>query len=135
MSVLDYFKKENQRKKVIKPVKPAAKPVVKPEFKETPMAADLKSDLAFLTLESPHVSEKGAFLAGNNQYIFKVSSRANRVETKKAVELLYKVKVIKVNIINSPDRPKSWRGRPGYRSGIKKAVVTLKEGDKIEIAS
>ena len=68
-----------------------------------------------------------------NKYVFKVSPRANKNEVKKAIEEVYGVKVEKINNINIP-RKKRVRGRTeGWKPGYKKAVVTLKEGDKIDL--
>ena len=141
MSVFDYFKKEDQKKPDQAEVKePKAKPKPaaekQPEVKKepAPAAANLtKGERAALVLEAPHISEKGTFLSAQNQYLFRVASRANKPEIKKAVEALYKVKVVSVNIINRPPRPKSWQRKIGHQSGYKKAIVTLRAGDRIEI--
>jgi len=146
MSVLNYFKKEDQdpkksdvktqssepkfeNKNIEKPVEKGIS--INPHLKSSSIR---KNELASLVLENPHISEKGTFLNEQNQYVFRVASRTNRSEVRKAIEALYKVKVESVNIINQPVYPKSWRGKPGYRSGYKKAIITLKAGDKIEIA-
>jgi large subunit ribosomal protein L23 len=143
MSVLNYFKKEDSEKKepvddklpekkVQKSIKNREN-VVEPKVKSTNAKKDV---LTALVLDSSYISEKGTFLGErHNQYIFRVSSRTNKPEVKKAVERLYKVKVKQVNIINQSATPKSWRGKKGYRSGYKKAIVSLKAGDKIEIAA
>lgn len=147
MGVFDYFKKEDKKKpdeaKVKAPEKkpkPEDKkkpePAKKPEPKKDQVAVPtnlIKGELAALVLEAPHISEKSTLLNAQNQYVFRVASRANKPEVKKAIEALYKVKVTSVNIINRPPRPKSWQRKPGYQSGYKKAIVTLKAGDRIEI--
>ena len=83
------------------------------------------------------ITEKAANLTANlNQYTFKVSSRANRIEVAKAVEKLFSVEVTKVNILNRKPKAKSDRsrkGKAGKTSGYKKAIVSLKAGDTIEI--
>ncbi len=134
MSVLDRFKKEEQPEK--EEQKQETPPAVSEKTKQPDKPAVVsRKEQSQPVLEAPHVSEKGTFLAENNQYLFRVTPRANKPEIKKAIESLYKVKVDSVNIIKHPPRPKSLRGRPGYRTGYKKAVVTLKAGDKIEIAA
>ena len=80
------------------------------------------------------VTEKGTSLLDQHKYIFKVDPRANKVDIKKAVEEVYKVNVMNVNTMNMPRKFKRLRHKGGYTSQWKKAIVTLKAGDKIEMA-
>jgi large subunit ribosomal protein L23 len=84
-------------------------------------------------IKHPIISEKATLMAESGKYIFMVAQRAAAPEIKKAVEAIYKVNVIDVNVINV--RPKSRRlGRTvGIKPGYKKAVVTLKKGQKLDI--
>lgn len=84
-------------------------------------------------LKKVWVSEKATDLAKSNRYSFVVDSKANKPNVKKAVEQLYSVKVVDVNIINA--KPKSRRlGRSlGRKPGFKKAIVTLAEGQTIDV--
>lgn len=75
-----------------------------------------------------HITEK----AQDNKYVFKVAQKANKSKVKKAIEKKYKVDIIKVNIINASPKPRILRGIRGQKKGYKKAVVTLKHGQKIE---
>lgn len=84
-----------------------------------------------LNLVQPRVSEKAGALAKLNKYVFVVKRRANKVEVKKAVEAKYKVKVLRVNMINTKGKMKSFGRTSGRTSDFKKAIVTLREGDKI----
>jgi large subunit ribosomal protein L23 len=83
------------------------------------------------------VTEKAANLSANfNQYTFEVAPTANRIEVARAVAKVFNVEVTKVNILNKKPKTKTDRsrgGRPGKKGGHKKAIVTLKEGDKIEL--
>jgi large subunit ribosomal protein L23 len=83
------------------------------------------------------VTEKAANLSANfNQYTFEVSPNANRIEVARAVAKVFDVEVVKVNILNKKPKRKvdrSRRGKAGTKGGHKKAIVTLKEGDKIEL--
>ena len=83
------------------------------------------------------ITEKTATLAANlNQYTCEVAPEANRKEIARAVEKLFNVEVVKVNTLVKKPKVKadrSRRGRPGTKGGHKKAIVTLKEGDKIEL--
>ena len=78
-------------------------------------------------------TEKGADMMQFAKYIFWVDNKANKVEIRDAVESIYKVKVEKVNTLNVKGKPKRVRYTVGMTSGWKKAVVTLKEGNKIDV--
>ena len=70
----------------------------------------------------------------HNQYTFEVFPDANKFQVREAVEQVFKVTVTRVNVINVKGKPtRSRKGLPGYKSDRKKAIVTLKEGDKIEM--
>jgi large subunit ribosomal protein L23 len=93
--------------------------------------------IADTILKEYRVTEKAAILAANfNQYTFEVAPRANRTEVGRAVAKLFNVEVTNVNILIKKPKVKtdrSRRGRPGTAGGHKKAIVTLKAGDKIEL--
>ncbi|HDD64920.1 MAG TPA: 50S ribosomal protein L23 [Firmicutes bacterium] len=83
-------------------------------------------------IKYPLITEKSTSLAEQNKYVFCVDKNANKHQIKKAIETIYKVRVKKVNIINMPRKKKRYRfGIEGYTSAVKKAIVTLEEGDKI----
>lgn len=83
----------------------------------------------------PVVTEKSSVLQGmRNQFTFEVAKDANKSEVRKAVEALFSVKVEKVNMIAMPHKARRMFGRPGESKPWKKAVVTLKKGDTIDIA-
>ncbi len=88
-------------------------------------------------LREYRVTEKAATLAANlNQYTFEVAADANRKEIARAVEQVFNVKVAKVNTLIRKPKTKTDRsrgGRPGTKGGHKKAIVTLQEGDAIEL--
>jgi large subunit ribosomal protein L23 len=82
----------------------------------------------------PVVTEKSASMqAMRNQFTFEVASSANKVEVKKAIETLFSVKVLKVNMVSMQGKQKRTFGRPGSTKPWKKAVVTLKKGDSIDV--
>ncbi len=86
-------------------------------------------------IRSLHVTEKGSRLAAaENKYLFKVDPRANKLEIKRAVEQMFKVTVVKVNTMNVLGKMRRERTpHYGRRSNWKRAVVTLKAGEKIEL--
>ena len=81
-----------------------------------------------------HITEKGTLLAGQNKYLFKVDPSANKLEIKRAIEEFFKVKVMKVNTMNYDGKKRRQRtAQNGKKPDWKRAVVTLKEGDKIDL--
>ena len=83
---------------------------------------------------SPWVTEKSSILASENKYVFLVAADANKSEVKKAIVNLYEVNPVKVNILNIKGDKVFRAGRlAGFKKDIKKAIVTLKEGDTIDI--
>ncbi len=83
-------------------------------------------------LLQPRISEKAGHLTSLNKYVFKVKTGANKVEVKKAVESFYKVKVVQVNMVRNQGKNRNFGRTTGRTSDFKKAIVTLKKGDKIE---
>ena len=83
---------------------------------------------------APVITEKSTILSENNQVVFEVAIDANKTEIKDAVEALFNVSVTAVNTIRVKGKTKRFRGIPGRRKDVKKAVVTLKDGDMIDIA-
>lgn len=85
-------------------------------------------------LRSPHVTERAALLGDTHgQYVFKVEGKSNKTEIKKAVEDAYGVHVSKVNITNVPNKTIRVGKHVGTKKGYKKAIVFLREGEKIEL--
>ena len=85
---------------------------------------------------APHITEKTTLLSENNAVVFKVSGDATKPQIKEAVEALFDRKVKSVNTIVVKGKTKRWKGKPYKRSDVKKAVVTLVEGqDSIDITS
>jgi large subunit ribosomal protein L23 len=84
-------------------------------------------------MKEPHITEKASDLTNYNQYVFKVYKNANKTEIKKAVEQVYKVNVVDVKIINVKEKKRRLGRFEGVKPGFKKAIVKLKEGQKIEI--
>ncbi|MFA5778086.1 MAG: 50S ribosomal protein L23 [Candidatus Paceibacterota bacterium] len=83
-------------------------------------------------IKNPRITEKASFGAEQNVYTFDITSSANKTEIKKAIFSLYKVKPLKVNVLNIPRKKIMSKGKAGVRGGGRKAFVYLKKGDKIE---
>lgn len=83
----------------------------------------------------PVVTEKSTRAAEQNKIVFKISPTATKTEVKAAVEAIFNVKVEKVNTIKIEGKTKRFRGQPGQRSDLRKAIVTLAEGQTIDFAA
>ena len=84
---------------------------------------------------SPIVTEKSTNLSEQNKIVFKVPSKANKKNIKSNIEKIFKVNVTKINIINKQNRTKLTRGRKVKVSGFKKAIITLKKGQSIDLTT
>ena len=84
---------------------------------------------------SPFVTEKSTNLSDQNKIIFKVSNKTNKISLKKNIEKIFKVNVTKINIINKQSRKKIVRGKKVKVMGHKKAIITLKKGQSIDLTT
>ena len=84
---------------------------------------------------SPVITEKATMASEHNKVIFKVAGTGTKPQIKEAVEKLFDVKVKAVNTLNRKGKRKAFRGRPGVQSDVKKAVVTLEEGHRIDVTT
>ena len=142
---LNIFKKNTEKNTA--PAEKSKKPAEKKSGEKKPVAKKeakvVKSDLknheakkggyAFGTIKSPYITEKAVSLTNKDTYVFRIDNNANKTAVKKAVEEAYKVDVEKVTMINTRDK-KIGRGRmSGVKKGFRKALVRIKEGQKIEV--
>jgi large subunit ribosomal protein L23 len=86
-------------------------------------------------VQEPIITEKATLLTEHNQVTFRVPLDATKPEIKAAVEDLFKVTVTAVNTMRVKGKTKRWRGRPGRRSDVKKAIVTLADGSSIDVTT
>ena len=84
---------------------------------------------------APVVTEKSTNISEQNKIVFKVPVKANKNNLKKSIEKIFKVNVTKVNIINKRTRKKTTRGREVKVLGFKKAIITLKKGQSIDLTT
>ncbi len=84
---------------------------------------------------APHITEKSTLVSEHNAVVFKVANTASKPEIKAAVEALFNVSVTGVNTIVQKGKTKRWKGAPYKRTDIKKAIVTLKDGDSIDVTT
>ncbi len=97
--------------------------------------APLSRELQYLTIIAPVITEKATALSEKNQVVFKVAMDADKRTIKQAVEGLFGVSVTAVNTIVVKGKSKRFKGRPGQRSDWKKAVVSLAEGQSIDLTT
>jgi len=100
--------------------------------KPTATAVDIRH---YDVVLAPHITEKSTMLSEHNAVVFKVANAASKPEIKAAVEALFGVNVTGVNTIVTKGKTKKWKGQPYKRSDAKKAIVTLAEGQSIDITS
>ncbi len=86
-------------------------------------------------IRAPMITEKATLLSEKNQFVFRVSDDATKPEIKAAIETLFKVKVTAVNTLITKGKTKRFKGRLGVRSDVKKAFVTLAEGQSIDFTT
>ena len=84
---------------------------------------------------SPIVTEKSTTLSEQNKIVFKVPRDANKINLKKNIETIFKVNVTKINIVNKQNRTKDARGKKVMVQGYKKAIITLKKGQSIDLTT
>ena len=84
---------------------------------------------------APHITEKATLASEHNAVVFKVANTATKPQIKVAVEAIFGVSVMGVNTINMKGKTKRWKGKAYKRVDQKKAVVTLKDGDSIDVTS
>ena len=161
MAILDIFKRKKPKKKKEAKKPAAAKALAGKEVKKTPevkverkpskikkevkletlpkskkiseFRAKRSFNIAYRNLKTPHVTEKAGDLTQRNQYVFKIWPRANKIEIKKAIQDIYGVDVLNVRIIKIPKKARRLGRQKGWREGYKKAIIKIKEGQKIEV--
>lgn len=136
MTLFDIFKRRKERERFRERQKKAAAQA--PNMPQDAVAATEKKKIgvsaaASIVLIQPLVTEKSVASNAQGVYSFKVHARATKHEIARAVEELYLVSVRDVRVMNTAQKQRFVRGRPGVRSGFRKAIVALKEGQNIEI--
>ncbi len=137
MALLDFLKNKKEKDKA-KEKKAERISVEKRSEKGEAPVVEAKASLqgqgfSYEVVKEPHISEKSTILGEKNKYVFKVQSDANKLEIKKAVEGIYGVNVLSISTINIPKKKRRLGRTQGFKKAYRKAVVTLKEGQKIEL--
>ena len=150
MALFDFLKRKKEAEKAKKGKNDAKKPVkktgkVSAEKKAEETKEEIKpssqpviksrkaSGFSYDAIKQPHISEKATYLAEKNQYIFEISPNYNKKEIKKSIEGIYGVDVLSVNIIKIPAKKRRIGRSEGFKKGYKKAIIKIREGQKIEI--
>ena len=87
------------------------------------------------TIISPNITEKSTFLSEYNKIVFKVQKNATKSSIKKSIEKIFKVNVVKINTINLKGATKMIKNKKTFKSGYKKAIITLKKGQSIDLST
>ena len=87
------------------------------------------------TIISPSITEKSTFLSEYNKVVFKVQKNASKNSIKKSIEKIFKVNVVKVNTVNLKGKTKLVKGKKTKTANYKKAIITLKKGQSIDLAT
>lgn len=139
MAILDFLKnkkeieksRESKKVSVAKENKKEEKTVSE---KSLPKSNKKSGSFSYSVIKEPHISEKATDLASKeNQYVFQVVSGFGKVEIKKAIEGVYGVNVLSVNIVKIPRKKRRLGKTQGFRKAYTKAIVKIKEGQTIEI--
>lgn len=142
MALLDFLKNKEEadkakEKKVAAVLDANDAPKPKKKAKATKDASGKVASgtgaFSYVLVDEPHISEKSNYLSAQNKYVFKVNGGANKLEIKKSIEGLYGVNVLSVNVINTHGKKRRVGRIEGFKKGFAKAIVTIKEGQKIEI--
>lgn len=154
-ALFDFLKKKEEAEKAKKPAsakatagkagKKAEKPLATKKAEKRASTTDQSvvppktaakrtvKGFSFEAVSEPHISEKSTYLSEKNQYIFKVLPGYNKNEIKKTVEGIYGVNVLSVNLVKIPAKKRRLGKTQGFRKSYKKAIVKIREGQKIEI--
>ena len=138
MALFDFLKRKKEADKsrekkpekvldVKKPEKTKASPIVRTT------GLKKKKGFSYDIIKGPHISEKASNLGEKNMYVFKVRNGVNKMEIRKAVEGIYAVDILSVNVIKIPKKKRRIGRTEGFKKGYMKAIVKVKEGQKIEI--
>ncbi|MBI3631329.1 MAG: 50S ribosomal protein L23 [Candidatus Staskawiczbacteria bacterium] len=141
MALLDFLKNKKEaekakeiKKKEIKKIDKAIKAsVARDSILQKSDKSMKNSDFSYNIVKEPHISEKGTMLSDSNRYVFKVYENANKIEIKKAIEGIYKVNVLAVNTVKTPKKKRRLGKVQGFKAGYTKAIVKIKDGQRIEI--
>lgn len=120
-------------KKVSQSEVPKVEETVSSPTESRPISRSVPSEVATKVFARPKISEKATKLLDQRKYVFLVNEKSTKPEIKRAIEGTYRVHVEALNTIRIKGKTKAWRRRIHKAPAIKKAVVTLREGDKIEI--
>ena len=98
-------------------------------------SVNISKEKAYNTIIKPIVTEKSTLLLENNQVVFLVDINSNKIDIKKSIELIFGVKVSAVNVIKVKGKTKRFKGTLGKRSDFKKAIISLPDGQSIDLSA
>jgi large subunit ribosomal protein L23 len=131
MGIIDKLTRKEEPKKASKKEENVLDMVQEDSGKSTPVVLKDNTGLAHRILKNHHLSEKTNLLSGQGRYVFRVATNTNKIEVKKAIEKVYDVHVVKVNMVNVLGKSRRQGRTKGHTQDWKKAIVTLKNGERI----
>lgn len=138
MALWDFLKRKKEidkskekKSEKVSDAKKTEKVKVSPVIRTTGLKK--RGGFSYEIIKEPHISEKASNLAERNVYVFRVSNGVNKSEIKKSVEGIYGTDVLSVNIVKIPRKKRRIGKAEGFKKGYVKAMVKIKEGQKIEI--
>lgn len=134
MALFGSKKKQEEKKEAAPKAVKATKPSKASAAVAVPQSAGTSTGMHVhaSTIMRPRITEKSGVLSQGGVYTFEIAHNANKASIKQAIISLYKITPVKIAIINTPDRNVFVRGRRGVVPGVRKALVTVKKGDKID---
>ena len=140
MALFNRKKNKNSEAVIERPAADIAAEVLRPTVTATQRTEQLRPEdgadaLAYQAIVRPHLTEKASRAGAFNKYVFRVAKGANKLEIKQAIQKLYKVHVEKVAVAYLPAKERRLGRQVGHKPGFKKAVVTLRAGNKIDLAA
>lgn len=134
MALLDILKnKDEAETKKVSKSKTAKKPKAEVESASKENLNNLAKAQSAVLIKKPLITEKATYLSESGKYVFIIPADANKIEIKKAIQDIYKVKVVKINIINVKPKTIGYGKNKGQTRNMRKAIVTVLPGQKIDI--
>ena len=133
MALLDFLKNKKEKDKAKEKKAQNVSVVKKEPAVAQKSSGEAKKKFSYQVVKAPHISEKANYLSEKNKYTFTVYNHANKPEIKKAIEGAYGVNVLSVNMVRIPHKKRRLGRTEGFKKAYHKAIVTIKEGQKIEL--
>lgn len=134
---MPFFSKKNKTPSDTKDIRPKDNDLVSDIQEKKPVAISSEAkkllSLGYGVIIAPYITEKASMLVNNNTYVFKIAGTADKFSVRRAIEVMYKVNVTKVRMVTIHSKKRMFGRNIGTKAGFKKALVTLRQGDRIDV--